>query len=96
MMDVSDGLLLDSWRMAQASGVTFALDPNAIPVADPLRLADCIRWGDDYELLFTVPPDAALPAGTYRIGKVMPAGETPLMLDGTAQHHGDRLGYMHG
>lgn len=96
MMDISDGLLLDSWRMAEASGVTFALDSAAVPVADPGRRDDCLRWGDDYELLFTAPPGAVLPAGTYRIGKVMPAGETPLMLDGTAQHHGDRLGYMHG
>ena len=55
-----------------------------------------LAGGDDYELLFTASPGAALPAGTLRIGKVMPAGETPLMLDSTAQHHGDRLGYMHG
>lgn len=45
MMDVSDGLLLDSWRMAQASGVTFALETDAIPVADPTRRDACIRWG---------------------------------------------------
>ncbi len=31
MMDVSDGLLLDATRMAQASGATFALDFAAVP-----------------------------------------------------------------
>ena len=34
-MDVSDGLLLDSWRMARASGVTVALDSEAVPIAAP-------------------------------------------------------------
>ncbi|MBA4052588.1 MAG: thiamine-phosphate kinase, partial [Erythrobacter sp.] len=32
MMDISDGLLLDAFRLAEASGVTLALDPQAIPV----------------------------------------------------------------
>ncbi|HSJ78671.1 MAG TPA: thiamine-phosphate kinase, partial [Erythrobacter sp.] len=67
MMDVSDGLLIDCWRMAQASGVTFTLEPDAIPVADPARRDECIRWGDDYELLFTAAPGAVLPVAVTRI-----------------------------
>ncbi len=96
MMDVSDGLLLDSWRMAQASGVTFALEPDAIPVADPARLADCIRWGDDYELLFTAAPAARLPIAAHRIGTVSERADAPLMLDYEPLTDPATLGYQHG
>ena len=96
MMDVSDGLLLDSWRMAQASGVTLALEPNAIPVADPLRLADCIRWGDDYELLFTAAPAAPLPIAAHRIGTVIEDTDAPLMLGDAPLSDPASLGYQHG
>ena len=96
MMDVSDGLLLDAFRMAQASGVTFMLDPQAIPVADPARLADCIRWGDDYELLFTAPPAAALPVSAYRIGSVTAIAAAPLLLGDEPLSDPATLGFQHG
>ncbi len=96
MMDVSDGLLLDAFRMAEASGVSLALDPSAIPVADPARLEECIRWGDDYVLLFTAAPAAALPVPAHRIGTVTPRGPAPLLLGDTALTDSASLGYRHG
>lgn len=96
MMDVSDGLLLDAYRMAEASSVTIALDPKDIPVADPTRAEACIRWGDDYELLFTAPPAAALPLSVQRIGTVTPSGAAPLLLGGEAFNDPAGLGYRHG
>lgn len=96
MMDVSDGLLLDSWRMAQASGVTFALESDAIPVADATRWQDCIRWGDDYELLFTAPPATRLPVAAHRIGQVEHRAAAPLMLNGEPLSDPTQLGYQHG
>ena len=96
MMDVSDGLLLDSWRMAQASGVTFALDPHAVPVAEPARRNESLRWGDDYELLFTAPPATVLPVAVHRIGTVMAEGDAPLVLGGQALRDPGTLGYRHG
>lgn len=96
MMDISDGLLLDAWRMAGASAVTFALDSAAAPVADPARLEDCLRWGDDYELLFTAPDGHSLPVPAQRIGTVTPRGEAPVLLDGTALVGSTGLGYQHG
>ncbi|HEY6964201.1 MAG TPA: thiamine-phosphate kinase [Erythrobacter sp.] len=96
MMDVSDGLLLDAFRMAEASGVTLALDPAAIPVADPAQFEKCIRWGDDYELLFTAPPAAALPVRAHRIGTVGPRGPVPLLLGETPLCDPASLGYSHG
>jgi thiamine-monophosphate kinase len=96
MMDVSDGLLLDAFRMAEASGVTLALDPAAIPVADPEQFEKCIRWGDDYELLFTAPPAAALPVPAHRIGTVAPRAAAPLTLGDVVFSDPASLGYRHG
>jgi thiamine-monophosphate kinase len=96
MMDVSDGLLLDSWRMAQASGVTFVLEPHAISVADPARRDACIRWGDDYELLFTAAPATRLPVTAHRIGTVIACADAPLMLGDEPLTDPASLGYQHG
>lgn len=60
MMDLSDGLSSDLARMCAASGVGAVMDeialplPEGVPAAEGLRLA--LHGGDDYELLFTVPP----------------------------------------
>lgn len=95
MMDVSDGVLLDARRMAEASGVTIALDRAAIPIAAPeARRDEALRWGDDYQLLFTAAPEAPLPDGYHRIGTVLPAGPEPLLLDAIPPV--GRLGYEHG
>ena len=37
MMDVSDGLFLDATRMAQASGMTFAIVQDDVPHSDEFR-----------------------------------------------------------
>ena len=89
-----DGLLLDASRIASASGVTLALNQEAIaPLAPQGRLEDAMRWGDDYVLLCTGP--AGLEAGlpVTRIGEVLEGGPSPLLLDG-APPQGD-LGYTH-
>jgi thiamine-monophosphate kinase len=96
MMDVSDGLLLDCWRIAEASSATLKLDSTAIPVADQARLDECVRWGDDYELLFTAPADATLPVPATRIGTVLEQGRTPLIFGETPIQSSANLGYCHG
>ena len=80
MMDVSDGLLIDLSRLAAASGVRAVLNLDAIPLSGAYRDAigddraarlAAASAGDDYELLFTAPADAAfndLPVS--RIGMV--------------------------
>ena len=95
MMDVSDGLLLDCWRMARASHVTFQLDSETFPVADPARLNECVRWGDDYQLLFTAPPDTVLPVAATRIGTVAPQDFAPLWVDHHVLTPLDGIGYEH-
>ncbi|WP_298173534.1 thiamine-phosphate kinase [Novosphingobium sp.] len=96
MMDVSDGLLLDASRMAAASAATFALDPTLIPLpADlpPERARDALSWGDDYELLFTLPAGTAPPCQAHRIGIVLPLGTAALLLGDTPPE--GMLGYEH-
>lgn len=96
MMDVSDGLLLDACRLADASDVTLAIDSAAVPLAAPEdRRGDALRWGDDYQLLFCAPPHAALPIPAYAIGQVLQRGAAPLLLDGAPLTARDGLGYQH-
>ncbi len=62
MMDVSDGLLIDASRLAEASGVAAMIDLDAVPLSTsyreargagrPARIAAATA-GDDYQLLFT-------------------------------------------
>ena len=78
-IDVSDGLLADTAHIAKASAVAIDIDCRRLPLSDALRaLPDkdqSLRWalsgGDDYELLFTLPPDAMVPDGCTEIGRVV-------------------------
>jgi thiamine-monophosphate kinase len=81
--------------MAEASGVTMALDSLAAPVADPARRDACLRWGDDYELLFTLPAGMASPVPATPIGSVLPLAGSPLTLDGEPLAGPEGLGYRH-
>lgn len=95
MMDVSDGLLLDAFRMAEASEVSIAIDSSKVPVADGGRRDECLRWGDDYELLFTMPDGTYPPVPATCIGAVEPRGFAPLFLDGEPLVNAEGLGYQH-
>ena len=54
MIDISDGLALDLHRLADASGVGFALD--TIPVAEGATLEEALGGGEDYELIVAIDP----------------------------------------
>ena len=66
MMDVSDGLLIDSSRLAAASGTAAEIDLASVPLSEAFlallgngreaRLSAATA-GDDYELLFAAAPD---------------------------------------
>lgn len=94
MMDVSDGLLLDARRMAEASGCTAAITLDAVPFAPGTadRLA-AASWGDDYQLLFAAPEGVRLPVPATRIGTMLKKGVEPLLLDGKSPP--EKLGYEH-
>ena len=63
MIDISDGLSVDLGHICEESGTGAELYINRLPLSkelqthgdDPLTLA--LHGGEDYELLFTVPPD---------------------------------------
>ena len=96
MMDVSDGLLLDAARLARASGVTLAIESAAVPIATPeARRGAALRWGEDYQLLFTLPAGARPPVAAFRIGLALPAGAAPIMLDHAPLCEANGLGYEH-
>ena len=95
MMDISDGLLLDASRLAEASGVTLALTSADVPIAVPEgRRGDALRWGEDYELLFTLPAGVEPTVSAWRIGEVRQRGSAPLLVDGRPP--AGPLGYEHG
>jgi thiamine-monophosphate kinase len=80
LMDVSDGLALDAHRMAIASGVTLALDAGALG-PDAARV---LTGGEDHALLATFGPDRALPEGFRVLGRVVAAGDEPVLVGGAA------------
>ena len=101
MMDVSDGLLIDAARLAEASGLSVDIARGAIPVSPAARaaIADCmdeaIRWGDDYALLLAAPDGFDPPVAATRIGRFTERGAAPLLLDSRAQTPDEAGGYRH-
>jgi thiamine-monophosphate kinase len=59
MIDVSDGIATDAGHIARASGVTLDLRLADLPLAPGVSPEDAATAGDDYELLFTAPPEAS-------------------------------------
>lgn len=78
-IDVSDGLVADAGHLAESSGCALRLEAARIPLSDALRasaapdqaLRHALTGGDDYELCFTLPPEA------LRELRAGPAGELP-------------------
>jgi thiamine-monophosphate kinase len=96
MMDVSDGLLIDAQRMALASGVTLAIESAAVPCPESIRQDlrhDAMTWGDDYELLFTLPSDQTPACLAYAIGRAEEFIGNSVLVDGAPPK--GRLGYWH-
>ena len=97
-MDVSDGLVQDAGHIAKHSACRLVIDAPSIPLSaaakdliaeQPDLFATAITGGDDYELLFSAPRDAApaiLAAGdeagvsVTRIGRVE-SGEGVIVVD---------------
>lgn len=59
MMDLSDGLGADLPRLARGSDLGFILEESKVPRSAGCDLASALGEGEDYELLFTIPPRRA-------------------------------------
>lgn len=95
MMDISDGLLRDAFRMAEASGAALNFERTVLVrlaenLAEPAQLLglDPLTWvltgGEDHGLLCTFPAGTPLPEGFLGIGSVvsLAAAETAVTIDG--------------
>jgi thiamine-monophosphate kinase len=108
MMDVSDGLLLDARRMADASGCAALVELDKLPLSKEFqRLSGdslfAATGGDDYALLAALPHDfdpatLSLPPGTTitRVGS-LEAGKPAIRLvsGGRPIEVPEKLGYEH-
>ena len=90
-MDVSDGLVADLGQIAAASHLHAEIRAAEVPLSAAVRarlggggLERAVTGGDDYELLFTPPPERRealaalgrrLDLRLTRIGRMMPAGD---------------------
>jgi thiamine-monophosphate kinase len=68
-IDLSDGLSLDLHRLCKESRVTAQVD--RVPIVKGATLERALHGGEDYELLFTLPPGMKPPAGTALIGTIV-------------------------
>jgi thiamine-monophosphate kinase len=92
MMDSSDGLARSLHQLAEASDCGFDVDSDRIPVADDLAalvdddpLDRAVTFGEDFELVATVPPDdveAVREAVSVDLAVVGEATASGILLDG--------------
>jgi thiamine monophosphate kinase len=81
MLDVSDGIAVDTAHIAHRSGVRCVLELERVPLAEGARLDD-LGFGEDYELLAAL---AAADAGTAVasvVGRVEEGEGVELLLRG--------------
>ena len=55
-IDISDGIIQDLSHLISRSRVGCEIDIAKVPVSDIKFKRQCLEFGDDYQLLFTVPP----------------------------------------
>ena len=103
-MDVSDGLLIDAARMAEASGLAVAIHGEAIPLSVAAResgvtVSALAAMGDDYELLFAAPPAAAAAVRQAAAASATPVARIGACAEGKGLLLDDNLpevlGYRH-
>jgi len=92
MIDISDGLLSDLGHILEESGADAEIRLTDVPTSAAFRSAPCpagtsredlaLGYGDDYELLFTVPPSRMkkldgmrLSCAITEIGEIVPRGD---------------------
>jgi thiamine-monophosphate kinase len=95
MIDISDGLSVDLTHICKESRVSAVIRGGSLPLGKGADLKLALHGGDDYELLFTAPGKAKLPAmiasvrvteiGTIHAQKDYPSAITILGENGRAR-----------
>jgi thiamine-monophosphate kinase len=109
-IDVSDGLLAEAGHLAAESGVGIEISVGELPASsalgawpEPQRLEWMLRGGDDYVLLFTLPPASRGRLKVWRaagfpvkvIGRVIAGEGVWLERNGTSERVDGPGGYQH-
>jgi thiamine-monophosphate kinase len=102
MIDVSDGLFIDLSRLCDESGVGARIYMRHLPVSREMKRAAsalgldaytlAASGGEDYELLFSGPPDIKVDA--VRIGEITETGRVFVDANGKERHFSPE-GYRH-
>lgn len=92
-IDISDGLLIDLQKLVMASNVSAEIELNSIPINNLVKklfpkisLDLALTGGEDYELIFTCPPnlintvDKILASKFSIIGKIRQKNKTPIRI----------------
>lgn len=111
MIDISDGLAADLYHILDESGVGARLRADAIPIAGEAHRAaggrtpldHALGDGEDFELLFTVSPDAGarllarppIEAPLAHIGEIVEGAGCELILPDGARQPLERSGWEH-
>lgn len=84
-MDISDGIASDLLHILEASGVGARIDISRLPISDCLRrvcashewdvMTLAVEGGEDYQLLFTMAPDACPDLQFQVIGEIVQGTE---------------------
>ena len=69
-IDISDGLSIDLYRLTSESCVGADIRAGAVPRFPGASVEQALHGGEDYELLFTVPPGRRPPPAAIAIGTI--------------------------
>lgn len=92
MIDISDGLVNDLGHIARMSSITIDIKSHTLDISTPIAtvaealginpLSFILAGGDDYALVATFPPYAAVPPGWHAIGSVVSKTTHDVTVDG--------------
>ncbi|MCM8792306.1 MAG: thiamine-phosphate kinase [Candidatus Omnitrophica bacterium] len=102
MIDISDGLLQDLSHILQQSKVGAVLYKNLIPYDKKINFDEVLNQGEEYELLFTLPPKEArrllsMKRGVYHgIGQIVSSDYGVRLIDENFQERKIKIrGFRH-